>query len=468
MKNNLKDLRKQLIHSSENAWFKVEKNEVEGFSQDYMDFLQRAKTERSSVAFFEEFLKSKGYISLDKINSKKQFEASEGVYFVKSSKAILAFKLNSSLEKGLKLLAAHIDSPRLDLKPLPLQEKSGYLLLKTHYYGGVKKYHWLNIPLALNGVIYDKNGELIEVSVGEKEDDPVFTISDLLPHLDDRKGSVSEVFKGKDLNALCATIPIESNEKDAKDLVKLNILKMLNEKYGITEEDFISAELQLVPIHKPREVGFDRSMIGAYGQDDRVCSYTAIRALIEANKENSNIGVLLLDKEEIGSTGTTGAKSYFWLNAIARLAQLKGSNQPYEDTLKALDNSKMLSGDVCAAVNPMHEKVHDLTNAARLGHGVVLVKYTGYKGKAGTNDASAEMIGTVRNLLNKKNINWQTSLLGEVDQGGGGTVAKFFAERGMDVLDAGTPILGMHSPFEISSKVDVFETYRAYRAFLEQ
>ncbi|MFW6119327.1 MAG: aminopeptidase [Petrotogales bacterium] len=468
MKDNLKDLRKQLIHSSENAWFNVEKEKVEVFSQDYMDFLQGAKTERSSVVYFENYLKSKGYVSLNEIDSKEQLETSEGVYFVKSSKALVAFRLNSKLENGLNLLAAHIDSPRLDLKPLPLQEKSGYLLLKTHYYGGVKKYHWLNVPLALIGVIYDKNGKIIEVSIGEKEDDPVFTISDLLPHLDDRKGSVSEVFKGKDLNALCATIPIKSDEKSAKDLVKLNILKMLNEKYGITEEDFISAELQLVPIHKPREVGFDRSMIGAYGQDDRVCSYTAIRALTEAEKEDANIGVLLLDKEEIGSTGTTGAKSYFWVNTISKLAKLKGSSQPYEDTLNALDNSKMLSGDVCAAVNPMHEKVHDLTNASRLGHGIVLVKYTGYKGKAGTNDASAEMIGSVRNLLNKNNINWQSSLLGEVDQGGGGTVAKFFAERGMNVLDAGTPLLGMHSPFEISSKVDVFETYRAYKVFLEQ
>jgi len=468
LKDNLKDLRKQLIHSTENAWFMVEKNEVEGFTQNYMDFLQKAKTERNSIAFFVKLLKSKGFISLDDAESKKQLETAEGVYFVKSSKALVAFKLNSSLEKGFRLLAAHVDSPRLDLKPLPLQEKSGYLLLKTHYYGGIKKYHWLNVPLELIGVIYDKNGKLIEISIGGEEGDPVFTISDLLPHLDDRKGSVNEVFKGKDLNALCATIPLNSEKKDAKDLVKLNILKMLNEKYGITEEDFISAELQLVPVHKPREVGFDRSMIGAYGQDDRVCSYTAIKALIEADKEDRNIGVLLLDKEEIGSTGTTGAKSYFWLNALSRLAALNGSEQPYEDTLKALDNSKMLSGDVCAAVNPMHEKVHDLTNAARLGHGVVLVKYTGYKGKAGTNDASAEMIGSVRNLLNKNNINWQTSLLGEVDQGGGGTVAKFFAERGMDVLDAGTPVLGMHSPFEVSSKVDVFETYRAYKAFLEQ
>ncbi|TYB87294.1 MAG: aminopeptidase [Kosmotoga sp.] len=457
-----------MTHSSENAWFRVEKNEVEGFSKDYMEFLQKAKNERNSITFFENLLKSKGFISFDEANSKKQLETAEGIYLVKSSKAMVAFKLNSILENGFKLLAAHVDSPRLDLKPLPLQEKSGYLLLKTHYYGGVKKYHWLNVPLELIGVIYDKNGDLIEISVGGEESDPVFTISDLLPHLDDRKGSVNEVFKGKDLNALCATIPLKSEEKNAKDLVKLNVLKMLNEKYGITEEDFISAELQLVPAHKPKEVGFDRSMIGAYGQDDRVCSYTAIRALIESKKDDRNIGVLLLDKEEIGSTGTTGAKSYFWLNAISRLAALNGSEKPYEDTLKALDNSKMLSGDVCAAVNPMHEKVHDLTNAAKLGHGIVLVKYTGYKGKAGTNDASAEMIGSVRNLLNKNKINWQTSLLGEVDQGGGGTVAKFFAERGMDVLDAGTPILGMHSPFEISSKVDVFETYRAYKAFLEQ
>ncbi|AKI98371.1 aminopeptidase [Kosmotoga pacifica] len=448
------------------AWRRDISASIEGYSKGYMEFIAKALTERRTVRSALRLLKDAGFKPIEEYEKNgERIKPGDSVYSVKAGKALLAFRIIDSLDKGFNMVAAHIDSPRLDLKPRPLKEKAGLALLKTHYYGGIKKYQWLNIPLALVGTVVLENGDKIDINIGTEPGDPVFVISDLLPHLDNRKGDFREVFKGKDLNALAASIPLGSGDKE--NSIKLAFLKSLNEKYGLKEEDLFSADLQFVPAIQPREIGIDRSMIGAYGQDDRICAYTAITALINANKLSRSAGVLLLDKEEIGSDGNTGAKSYFWMNALMRIARLMDMNDPWENVLLAMEKSSMLSGDVAAAINPMFEDAHDPENAPRLGHGIVLIKYTGRGGKGGTSEASAEFVARVRRVLNSGDIVWQTGTLGEVDRGGGGTVAKFFAEKGMDVIDAGPPLLGMHSPFEIASKADLYETYRAYKAFLE-
>jgi aspartyl aminopeptidase len=340
-------------------------------------------------------------------------------------------------------------------------------MAKTHYYGGVKKYQWLNIPLELHGVIIKSDGTKIDVAIGDNEDDPVFVISDLLPHLDRRTGDVKEVFTGESLNLLLGTISI-SYDEEIKDSVKLNILNILHEKYGIVEEDFISAELEVVPSLPARDVGLDRSLIAAYGHDDRICSYTALTALIESEPEFRSAAIILTDKEETGSDGNTGAKHHFWIYVVKKLLKLQGCTNVELGIDDVLINSTLLSADVTAAFDPNFKDVHDPANAPKLGYGIAIAKYTGARGKAGTNDANAEVVGKLRKVFNENGVIWQTGELGKVDQGGGGTIAKFFAEKGLSVVDAGVPLFGMHSPYELASKGDLYETYYAYKVFLNK
>ena len=443
-----------------NVWHHRNREEIEAFSKEYMDFIGRAKTERLAVGEIRKFLEKEGFVPIEDFTGDPMDMA---VYAVNRGKAIAAFRVVDDLKKGLNLVVAHIDSPRLDFKPNPLVEDEQIALFKTHYYGGIKKYHWFNIPLEIHGVLFKGDGEEVEIHVGDKPEDPVFTIPDLLPHLDKEDAKISEKFKGENLMLIAGTIPLRGEEKEA---VKMNVLRILNEMYGISEEDFVSGEIEVVPAFPPREVGIDRSLIGAYGQDDRICAYTALRAFLESNPKKS-IGVVFLDKEEIGSDGNTGAKARFYLRVLRQILKIQGARDSEFALDEVLERSAVISGDVCAAVNPPYKDVHDLHNAPRLGYGVALVKYTGARGKYSTNDAHAEFVARVRQVLNERNVIWQVATLGKVDQGGGGTIAKFFAERGADVIDMGPALLGMHSPFEISSKADLFETYRAYRALLE-
>ncbi|WP_334100128.1 aminopeptidase [Thermotoga petrophila] len=444
-----------------NVWHHRKKEEIEAFSKEYIEFMSKAKTERMTVKEIKRILDESGFVPLEDFAGDPM---NMTVYAVNRGKAIAAFRVVDDLKRGLNLVVAHIDSPRLDFKPNPLIEDEQIALFKTHYYGGIKKYHWLSIPLEIHGVLFKNDGTEIEIHIGDKPDDPVFTIPDLLPHLDKEDAKISEKFKGENLMLIAGTIPLSGEEKEA---VKTNVLKILNEMYGITEEDFVSGEIEVVPVFSPREVGIDRSLIGAYGQDDRICAYTALRALLSANSEKS-IGVIFFDKEEIGSDGNTGAKARFYLKALRQILKMQGAKDSEFVLDEVLENTSVISGDVCAAVNPPYKDVHDLHNAPKLGYGVALVKYTGARGKYSTNDAHAEFVARVRKVLNEQGVIWQVATLGKVDQGGGGTIAKFFAERGSDVIDMGPALLGMHSPFEISSKADLFETYVAYRSLMEK
>ncbi|MDI9367641.1 MAG: aminopeptidase [Thermotogota bacterium] len=466
-KEEVKKLGEKLTLKKKNAWFTLDRDAVFAYSKDYMNFIGKSVTERLAVRHLVDLLRENGFKPLSSFEE-GGVKKGDRIYITKGGKALIAAVIGEDLKDGIDMVAAHLDAPRLDLKPSPLVEDSGLAMLKTHYYGGVKKYHWLNIPLAFVGTVVNSNGESVDVSIGMSSDDPVFVISDILPHLDNREGDFRKVFQGKDLNAMSGSIPI-TDVKDFENPVKLMFLNLLYEKYGLVEEDFFSADIQLVPAIEPREVGLDRSMIGAYAHDDRVCSYTAITALKDMstiNKPKRTAMVLLFDREEIGSEGVTGAKGRFWVAFIEKLLNLSGEKGLYEiDFL--LEKSRMISGDVAAGFDPTFKDAHDQANAARLGYGIAILKYTGSRGKSGTSEASAEFMGYVRNLLNEKGVHWQSTILGEVDRGGGGTVAKFFAERGVTVVDAGTAVFGMHSPFELLSKADLYETYRAYKTFLE-
>jgi aspartyl aminopeptidase len=393
------------------------------------------------------------------------------VYTINRNKSIAVAVLGKRpIEDGLNIIASHIDVPRLDLKQNPLYEDDDtkLALFKTHYYGGIKKYQWVNIPLALHGKVVKGDGSEVDINIGESPDDPVFTITDLLPHLARKKQAkraLAEGIKGEELNILVGSRPV--SDKHAKKKVKLWILDYLNKNYGMVEEDFVSAELEIVPAGRARDIGFDRSLVGAYGHDDRICAYTSLRALTDIKTPSRTGLALMFDKEEIGSEGSTGVKSRFLVNTIGDLIGLRNPGYPESMLRKALENSRALSSDVNAGINPNYKGVHETRNAARLGHGVVITKFTGSGGKYASNDASAEFMGAIRRLLNENKIIWQTAELGKVDEGGGGTVARFLAEHNMDVIDCGPPILSMHSPFEISSKIDIYSTYEAYRAFFE-
>ena len=443
------------------TWKNRNREIIEKFAKEYIEFIKKAKTERLAVSFFESMLKEKGFIPMEEFTGDPRDMA---VYCIISNKALFALRVIDDLKNGMNLIVAHIDSPRLDLKPRPLIEDEKIALFKTHYYGGIKKYHWLNIPLAIHGVVYTSEGKRVEIHIGEEPDDPVLAIPDLLPHLDRKDKSVKEKFQAEKLNPIVGTIP--SNEE--KESVKMNVLKILNEKYGITEEDLVSAELELVPAIPPKEVGIDRSLIGAYGHDDRVCSFASIKALLSVENPSKSFGVILFDKEEIGSEGNTSAKSRFYLKILRKILKMQGVSDVEYALDEVLEKTCVISGDVCAGVNPLYKEVHDMNNAPRLGYGVVLVKYTGSGGKYGSNDAHAEFVGKIRKILRESGVIWQVGLLGKVDEGGGGTVAKFLADKGAMVVDMGPALLGTHSPFELLSKADLYETYLAYKNLLEK
>lgn len=446
--------------TTKNVWHLRDRKQIEQFSRKYADFMNTARTERMVISEFEKMLKESGFVSIE------QFDGSQDkIYSVNRGKSLVALRLVGKLQDGLNLVVAHIDSPRLDLKPQPVFEEESVALARTHYYGSVKKYQWLSLPLELHGFIVKANGEKIEIHLGLCGEDPVFVIPDLLPHLDREDTPVSQKFDAEKLSVILGTIPLAGQEKEA---VKMFVLKILKERYGIDEEDFVSAEFQLVPALKARDVGLDESLLGAYGHDDRVCAYTAIKALIDVEKPTRPCGVILFDREEIGSEGDAAAKASFYMLFFKKVLKIQGC----DDTTLVLDElftrANVISADVCPAIDPMFKEVHDVQNAAKLGYGVGLIRYTGSRGKSGSSEAHAEFVAKVRKILNEEKIAWQIATLGKVDRGGGGTVAKFLAERGTCVLDMGPALLGMHSPFELVSKADLFETYRAYKAILEK
>lgn len=446
----------------ESGWHKKSKEEIASifdFSEGYKRFLNEAKTEREAVRVIQGMLSSCGF-------SENWDEGK--VYRVNRGKEIIAFtKGTQDPVDGFNIIVAHVDAPRLDLKQNPLYEDVDLGLLKTHYYGGIKKYQWVAMPLAMHGIVVKTDGREIELTIGESEDDPVFSIDDLLPHLsrktqDEKK--ISEAIDGEKLTLLFGSIPVDGEEKEA---VKKGALALLKDKYGIEEEDFVSAEIEVVPAFRARDVGIDRSMIGAYGQDDRVSAYTLLESLCETQSPRRSCLAIFVDKEEIGSEGNTSMRSHFLRVFIDEMCEgLKLQNNEFF-IRKMLFQSRALSADVNGAVNPTYQDVHEKQNACYLGHGLCITKFTGHGGKVGANDAHAEYVAEIRRVFNDEGILWQTGELGKIDEGGGGTVAKFLAEYGMDIIDCGTPILTMHSPFEISSKLDVYETYRAFKAFLK-
>ena len=437
------------------------KNDIIKFSE-YIHFLNRSKTEREATSFITEILDKNGFVN---IKDKMILVPGDKVYYVNREKSVyVAIIGNKPVEAGLNIIGSHIDSPRLDLKPNPLYEDTGFAYFKTHYYGGIKKYQWTTIPLSIHGVIVKANGEKVTINVGEDDNDPIFTITDLLPHLaqEQMEKKLKDSISGEDLNLLIGSIPI--GDEKTTERIKLNILKILNDKYGITERDFVSSELELVPAFKARSLGFDRSMVAGYGQDDKVCAYTSLRALLDTVTPAKTAVCIFADKEEIGSMGNTGMESHVFDTFISELLNKTNTNRP--NLLdKVFCNSKMLSADVDAGLDPIYASVSEKNNSAYLGKGVGLNKYTGIRGKSGASDANAEFVAQIRNIFESNNISYQVSELGKVDTGGGGTIAYILANKGVDVIDCGVPVLSMHSPYEVTSKFDVYESYKAYRVF---
>ncbi|MCI6693420.1 MULTISPECIES: aminopeptidase [unclassified Clostridium] len=454
-----------------NPWLKYQgekREELFEFCKGYIDYMSICKTERECVLTSIHMAKAFGFRDLKEIIEKKEsLKQGDKVYLNNKDKTLALFIIGEEpMEKGLRILGAHIDSPRLDLKQNPLYEDTNLAMMETHYYGGVKKYQWVTLPLALHGVVVKKDGTKIDVVIGEDDKDPVVGISDLLIHLsqDQLQKKANAVIEGEDLNILVGSIPLEGTEKDA---VKANILNILKEKYDFEEEDFVSAEIEVVPAGRAREYGLDRSMIMAYGQDDRVCAYTSLMAMLDVDKTKYTSVVLLVDKEEVGSNGATGMHSKFFENAVAEVMDRLGEYSSLK-LRRTLANSKMLSSDVSAAFDPNYPSVMEKKNSAYFGKGIVFNKYTGAKGKAGCNDANPEYIAWLRNIMDKNDVVYQTAELGKVDQGGGGTIAYILAEYNMEVIDCGVALQNMHAPWEIASKLDIYETMRGYKAFLEE
>ena len=449
-----------------NAWKKYDalaEKEVMKFADGYKDFLSASKTERLAVKEAVKRLEAKGFRNVESVS---RVAPGDKVYFINRNKNVCAFVLGErKVSEGMRILGAHIDSPRMDLKEHPFYEKNEFAMADTHYYGGIKKYQWVTIPLALHGVVCKKDGTSVEINIGEDDKDPVVGISDLLIHLsaDQLAKPAAKVIEGENLDLTIGNKPIKGDEKEA---VKANVLKLLKKKYDIEEEDFVSAEIEVVPAGKARDYGLDRSMVAGYGHDDRCCAYTSLMAILEVEKPEYTSCVILVDKEEIGSVGATGAQSLFFENVIAKLNELAGEKDPLWKARLTLENSKMLSIDVSAGYDPLFPGVSDSKNAAFFSYGLVFNKYTGSRGKSGSNDANPEFYAWVRRVMDDANINWQSSELGKVDQGGGGTIAYILANRNIDVIDAGLPVLNMHAPMEIVSKADLFEAYRGYIAFL--
>ena len=447
-----------------NAWLKYDdKKPVMDFAEGYKTFISTAKSERLAVNEAVKLLKANNFKNVDDVKSLKE---GDRVYFINKKKNVAAFIVGKEpLKKGLRILGAHIDSPRLDLKEHPLYESKGFALGDTHYYGGIKKYQWVTIPLALVGVVCKKDGSVIDVNIGDDPKDPVVGITDLLIHLsaDQMAKTAAKVIEGEGLDITLGSMPLNEEEKEP---VKANVLKLLKDKYGIEEEDLVSAEIEIVPAGAARDYGLDRSMIAGYGHDDRSCAYTSLMALLDTKKVDYTACCILVDKEEIGSVGATGAHSLFFENAIAKLAELLGNNNPLWAARIALENSKMLSSDVSAGFDPLYASVSDTKNVAYLGEGLVFNKYTGSRGKSGSNDSMPEYYAFIRKTMDDAKVNWQNAELGKVDQGGGGTIAYILGNYNMSVIDAGIPVLNMHAPMEIVSKVDVYEAYLGYKAFL--
>lgn len=463
-KKELEELKKKLFVSKENGWLDLNNNtkqDVFSYAKGYINYLNNSKTEREIISSSKKIAEENGFKNIEKI---KELKPGDKVYYINHEKSMyLAIIGKDDIEKGLNIIGAHADSPRLDLKPNPLYEDSELAFFKTHYYGGIKKYQWTTIPLAIHGVIVKANGEKVEVRIGEDENDPIFTITDLLPHLaqDQMEKKLKNGIDGEDLNLLVGSIPYD---KDISEAVKLNILNILNEKYGITEVDFTSSELELVPAMPCRSMGFDNSMVAGYGQDDKICVYASLTALMKIEKPKRTAVCIISDKEEIGSMGNTGMESHVFDTFIAEILNKMGINKP--NLLdKVFCNSKMLSADVDAALDPIYASVSERNNASYLGKGVGLNKYTGARGKSGASDANAEFVAEVRNIFEKNNVRYQISELGKVDVGGGGTIAYILANKGVDVIDCGVPILSMHSPYEVSSKFDLYSAYQGYMAF---
>ena len=439
-------------------------NDIMTFNEGYKNYITKGKTERLCVSETVKLAMAHGYKELNEVDILKP---GDKVYVTNMKKNIALFVIGKKpLEDGMRILGAHIDSPRMDLKQNPLYESEGFAMLDTHYYGGVKKYQWVTIPLSMVGVVVKKDGTVINVNIGEDENDPVVGISDLLVHLsaDQLKKDGAKVIEGEDLDVTFGSIPLKDHEKDA---VKANVLKILKDKYDFDEEDFLSAEIEIVPSGKARDYGIDRSMVAGYGHDDRVCAYTSFMAILDMEMPDYTSCCILVDKEEIGSVGATGAQSLFFENTVSELL-LKQGTDSFVKTRKAMANSKMLSSDVSAGVDPLYLSVNDKKNAAYLGKGIVFNKYTGARGKSGSNDANPEYMAEIRKILDDDNIYYQTAELGKVDQGGGGTIAYILGNYNMNVIDAGVAVLNMHAPMEIVSKVDVYEAYLAYRTFLKQ
>ncbi|MDY4857164.1 MAG: aminopeptidase [Candidatus Onthovivens sp.] len=440
------------------------KKELFKFADDYKEFLSLGKTERLCVNEALKLAKLKGFKNLDEVTT---LNPGDKVYSINRNKNIVLYVIGKEkVVNGVNVLGAHIDSPRIDVKQNPLYESTGFALLDTHYYGGVKKYQWVTIPLALHGVVYKKDGTSVDINIGEKEDDPIFCITDLLIHLskDQLTKTASKVIEGEDLDVTVGSFPLDG--KDEKEAVKGNLLKILKEQYNIEEEDFLSAEIEVVPAGKARDLGLDRSMVAGYGHDDRVCAYTSLRAILDLKEvPNRTSCCILVDKEEIGSVGATGAHSNYFTNTLAQLLELQGCKSEF-DLRKCLTNSNMLSSDVSAGVDPLYLSVCELKNSAFLGKGIVFNKYTGSGGKGGCNDANPDFIAKLRRILDENNVHFQTAELGKVDQGGGGTIAYILSNLNMNVIDAGIAVLNMHAPLEVVSKVDLYEAYLAYKAFL--
>ena len=438
--------------------------ELDTLTADYKKFLDAGKTERECVTEVIRIAEKEGYVDL---NKKDTLQAGDKVYMDWMGKSIVLFQIGEdSLEKGMNILGAHVDSPRLDLKQNPLYEESGFAYFDTHYYGGIKKYQWVTLPLAIHGVVVKKDGTKVNVVIGEKEEDPVFAITDLLPHLGSKQmeKTAATVIEGEALDILVGSAPLCGEEKDA---VAANVLKLLKETYSMEKEDLMSAELEIVPAGKARDCGLDRSMVLAYGQDDRVCAFTSLFAMLDVEAVEHTACCILVDKEEIGSVGATGMHSRFFENTVAELVALTEGESELK-VRRTLMNSRMLSSDVSAAYDPMYAEVFEKRSAAFFGKGLVFNKFTGSRGKSGSNDANAEYLAKIRNAMDAQAVAYQFAELGKVDAGGGGTIAYIMANYGMEVIDSGVAVLSMHAPWEVTSKADVYEAYKGYRAFIEE
>lgn len=453
-----------------NAWKDYKEKDLkdlEKLCKDYCGFLSLCKTERECTKEIVKLAKGKGYISIeDAIAAGKPLKTGDKIYAVCMDKSVVLFNIGKKpLEEGLNILGAHIDSPRIDIKQNPLYEESELAYFDTHYYGGIKKYQWVTIPLAIHGVIVKKNGEKEEVCIGEKEDDPVFCITDLLVHLagEQMEKKAAKVIEGEKLDLLIGSMPVNDNEKDT---VKRNVMAILKDTYKIEEEDFMSAELEIVPAGGARELGIDRSMIISYGQDDRVCAYTSLAAMLEMEDVDKTSCCLLVDKEEIGSVGATGMQSRFFENTLSELIELENGYSGLK-LRRCLKNSRMLSSDVNAAYDPLFADAFEKKNSSYCGKGVVFSKFTGSRGKSGSNDANAEYLAVLRKIMDDNKVNYQMAELGKVDVGGGGTIAYILSLYGMEVIDCGVAVLNMHAPWEITSKADIYETKKCYMAFLK-